>query len=135
MNNDKLQHHGIKGQRWGVRRYQNKDGSLTPLGRQRQGSSSGSSSSSAKKASSTSAKGKSSSTQKKVSEMSDDELRRAINRKRLEQEYAQLNPKKVTKGQKFANTLVHKVVEPALIDAGKEILKSEIKKAYTSSRK
>ena len=28
-----LAHHGIKGQRWGVRRFQNKDGSLTTLGR------------------------------------------------------------------------------------------------------
>ncbi len=28
-------HHGIKGQKWGVRRYQNKDGSLTDLGRRR----------------------------------------------------------------------------------------------------
>jgi hypothetical protein len=27
-----LYHHGIKGQRWGIRRYQNKDGSLTPAG-------------------------------------------------------------------------------------------------------
>ncbi len=27
-----LYHHGIKGQRWGVRRYQNKDGTLTPEG-------------------------------------------------------------------------------------------------------
>lgn len=30
--NDELSHHGIKGQRWGVRRYQNKDGSLTSEG-------------------------------------------------------------------------------------------------------
>lgn len=27
-----LVHHGIKGQRWGVRRFQNEDGSLTPAG-------------------------------------------------------------------------------------------------------
>ena len=33
--NNKLQHHGVKGQKWGVRRYQNKDGSLTPEGRKR----------------------------------------------------------------------------------------------------
>lgn len=30
-----LAHHGIKGQKWGVRRYQNMDGSLTSRGRQR----------------------------------------------------------------------------------------------------
>lgn len=33
--NNYLEHHGIKGQRWGVRRYQNPDGSLTPEGRKR----------------------------------------------------------------------------------------------------
>ena len=32
---DELHHHGVKGQKWGVRRYQNKDGSLTPEGRSR----------------------------------------------------------------------------------------------------
>lgn len=35
MENTSLYHSGIKGMRWGVRRYQNKDGSLTPAGRKR----------------------------------------------------------------------------------------------------
>lgn len=34
---DELYHHGIKGQRWGIRRYQNPDGSLTPAGVRRYG--------------------------------------------------------------------------------------------------
>lgn len=35
MNELVLIHHGIKGQKWGIRRFQNKDGSLTPAGKKR----------------------------------------------------------------------------------------------------
>lgn len=34
---DELYHHGIKGQKWGVRRYQNEDGSYTEEGKKRYG--------------------------------------------------------------------------------------------------
>lgn len=32
---NELYHHGIKGQRWGIRRYQNEDGTLTAAGKSR----------------------------------------------------------------------------------------------------
>ena len=44
MEMNALQHHGIKGQKWGVRRYQNADGSLTSDGKKRYGSGDGSTS-------------------------------------------------------------------------------------------
>ena len=35
INHSELYHHGIKGMKWGIRRYQNPDGSLTPEGEKR----------------------------------------------------------------------------------------------------
>lgn len=37
MEHEEIMHHGILGQKWGVRRYQNKDGSLTAAGKKRVG--------------------------------------------------------------------------------------------------
>lgn len=36
MEYNEIYHHGVKGMKWGVRRYQNKDGSLTAAGKKRQ---------------------------------------------------------------------------------------------------
>ena len=36
MMSNELYHYGVKGQKWGVRRYQKKDGTLTPAGKRRQ---------------------------------------------------------------------------------------------------
>lgn len=38
LRSDELMHFGVEGMRWGIRRYQNADGSLTDLGRKRYGS-------------------------------------------------------------------------------------------------
>lgn len=125
---DELMHYGKKGQKWGVRLYQNKDGSLTPLGRIRYGSGNKSVSKSASTTTSSEKPKK-----KSVSEMSDQELQAAINRKRLEQEYARLNPQQISKGKKFAKAMqkhvINDVVVPAAKSAGKAYVEKKLKDA------
>lgn len=124
METDVLVHHGIKGMKWYQRRYQNKDGSLTPQGKIRYGAV-------YKKGSkpSTSSSESSKPKTKSVSEMSDQELQAAINRKRLEAEYVRLNPKQVSKGQKFAKAVMNDVVIPAAKNVGKAYVEQQLKKA------
>ena len=113
MERSELKHWGIKGMKWGVRRYQNKDGSLTSAGKKRYSDGS-TSSSSTSKSSQTSQQPK----KKTVSEMSDQELRDAVNRLRLEQDYAKLNPEKVSRGKKFVDNLLDETLSGVARGAG-----------------
>ena len=153
-----LYHHGIAGMKWGVRRYQNKDGSLTNAGKRRYGTKANfekvqSAKKAAAKANSKQAvarrkanertaaevakykkmagiKDKTGETKprpKTMKEMSDEELISAINRTRLEQQYSQLHPAKVSKGKKFMESLTYEVVLPAAKNAGKNWVENKLK--------
>lgn len=89
---DELYHWGIKGMKWGVRRYQNKDGTLTSEGK--------------KHYSQDHEDYTRVHTKKSVREMSDSELNARINRLQKEQQYERLtaSPRKLQKAIKIAGT-------------------------------
>ena len=75
--NNTLYHHGIAGMKWGVRRYQKKDGARTTEGKKR--------------------------AKEKTSPMSDDDLKSKVNRLNLEKQYKDLK-KETSKPSKMEKT-------------------------------
>mgnify|MGYP004455753957 FL=1 len=82
VRDEELYHWGIKGMKWGVRRFQNPDGSLTPAGKKRysvEGGEGEEKPNYAPKA-----------PKKSASDYTDDELRAQINRMQMEKQYRDL---------------------------------------------
>lgn len=123
---DELYHHGIKGQRWGIRRYQNPDGTLTEKGKKRYLNPDGSLNKKGQKKFGDTVKGLQ--IKKKAKDMTDEELDYAITRARKEDEYNRLRPETTGKKKK-SSELVDQVVKPAAIDAGKKLVKQLMDKA------
>lgn len=80
--NDYLTHYGILGMKWGVRR--------TP----------------AQPARARGSSKRKSDNKKKVKSMSDDELRRVVNRLQMERQYSQLSQSNVSKGKEYAQKVI-----------------------------
>lgn len=166
MDDNELIHYGTKGMQWGVRRYQNKDGTLTNAGKKRYNAELGqlrserkilknqqetkakikklkdmrddleAQKAEVKKPLSEPKLPKDPPKKKTISEMSNEELRSALERIDLEKRYAAVtNSLEVKKGKSFVNTAIDKVVIPAITEASKEVMKNTIKSAMTKAIK
>ena len=122
---DELAHYGILGQKWGVRRFQRKDGSLTPAGKKRLKQVKQVKQDPDDNASEDYKNARSKSTK----EMSDAELSAAIKRLQMEKQYQSLNPAQVSKGRQVTTYVLKKAGNTAL-DAALQLGKDyAIKKA------
>ena len=155
---NELMHWGIKGMKWGVRRYQNKDGSLTPAGKKRYDKEMAKLKEEEKiaknklktqaklnkldekrkevealKKGKPIAKSTKQHSKPSVKDMSDEELRQTVNRLLMEQQYAKLNPQQVSAGQKFVKKVMNDVVAPAATEVGKNVLKDAMTKAVKNA--
>lgn len=114
---NQLQHAGVKGMKWGVRRYQNKDGTLTPLGKQR----------AANKEKKRAMKNDS----KNRKTLSDADIKKKIERLKLEKTLKELTQEEVTPGKKFVSDIMSSAGKKALTAVATGAILYGVKAAMT----
>lgn len=98
MNEHELAHYGIRGMKWGVRRYQNPDGTLTKAGKKN----------AAKAEQKEASKSSKAARSKSASQLTDAQLSKSLSRLRMEREYKQLI--RDTRKMSVGRTIVEKIL-------------------------
>ena len=121
-----IAHHGIIGMKSGVRRYQNKDGTLTNAGKTRYSTDSDAGSS----APNSGVGKKTDTSSKSVSEMSDEELRSRLNRINMEDQYNAAMAKRNPQKNQRVNKLVNDLAEQAVRNFAQKGIEKLVKKVF-----